>query len=139
PLQSPAIASAIARPIQSDWHRKRPDDRIRLASAALPRRDDAAPSPVRRNADTRLRRRARDAEGASRSLLWKCDDHIELDAGAGRRQLVDADSGAGRAPVTKMLAHCAMHGISIAKIGQIFRDFDDVAPARTDMVQDRFD
>src|SRR5262245_24284888 len=32
-----------------------------------------------------------------------------------------------------------MHGIGIAEVGKILRDFDNVAPARTDMVENGFD
>src|SRR4051812_4278723 len=77
--------------------------------------------------------------GSAYLLGWDRDNHVEFNSRPGRGQLVDADHGARRQPVSEITAHGAVHPVTITNVRKIFCDFHDVAPSRTDFVEDRFD
>ena len=83
--------------------------------------------------------RREDTEALLPRRLRQRHDHVELDARAGRRELVDAHRRAGRQPVAEIGRHGLVHGVGLAEVGEIFRHLDDVAPGRALAVEDRLD
>src|SRR5215831_13076071 len=68
--------------------------------------------------------------------LWIDRDHVELDARAGRGELVDAHRGAGGSPGSEIVGHHAVH---VAHVGQIFRYLHHVGPGQALVVEDGLD
>ena len=98
PRRNLALRQAVDLPELQDLAaaRRQAADRSRARRATIQGPHAGASFPRRSNAGCRLRRCRRDAAEASRRFLRQRHDHVELDARARRRQLIDAHRRAGR-------------------------------------------
>src|SRR6266545_926294 len=100
----------------------------------------AIPSPLAVRMTDRSRSRRMDRRlRLLRGRLRQRDDHIELDPGAGRAQLVDAQRRARRPPIAEIHVHRPVHAVEITDVGQVLRDLHHVLPGGADVVEDRLD